>query len=244
MANLMHDGQEFETQGVLVEESLYETFYRLQEAHYGLRSCTHQQIREALNWLEERQDPRSNRLAFERTDYDRRATGGYRASSGKYVRLRYVKLPTGEGTWNHAVQAIRVLLNWEDPAAEVVQRAKTSFLERYPFPGAAPGRFCCARCNAVYQPTLRLVDRERYDDQEPAFMEVLHNDRADGTRWKQHPFYYTILALDEIGTPAARDELFHVARHIRPSLLKRYQGRQDRASRFRKLALETALQHA
>jgi hypothetical protein len=88
------------------------------------------------------------------------------------------------------------------------------------------------------------VDRERYEAQEPAFMEILRRDRADGHRWKQHPFYYTILALDELGTDAARQELHEVARHIRPSLLRRYQDAGDRPSRLRKLALETALTYA
>jgi hypothetical protein len=88
------------------------------------------------------------------------------------------------------------------------------------------------------------VDAERYDAQEPAYMETLRRDRGAGHRWVQHPFYYTILALDEIGTAATRQELHHVARHIRPSLLRRYQAKDDRPSRFRRLAIETALKYA
>jgi hypothetical protein len=244
MANVMYSGTEFSSKDVLVETSLYETLYRLQEAYYGLRPCTLAQIRDALDWVESRRDPHSRRLVFQRTDYDRQVTGGYRTASGERVKVRYIKLPTGEGTWNSAVQYIRLLLNWEEPSTEIVQQARASFLEAYPFPHAAPGRFCCARCNAVYQPTLRLVDPKRYAAQEPAFIKTLRHDRAEGHRWKQHPFYYTILALDEIGTDAARRELGDVARHIRPSLLKRYQGKGDRPSRFRRLAIETALKYA
>jgi hypothetical protein len=229
---------------VLVEASLYETLYRLQEAYYGLRPYTPGQIRNALDWIESRRKSDSSRLAFKRTDLDRERTGGYRKASGERVNVRYLKLPTGEGTWNSAVQSIRLLLNWEAPSAEIVQRAKTSFLEVYPFPHAAPGRFCCGRCNAVYQPTLKLVDPERYVAQEEAFVDVLHRDRTEGARWKQHPFNYTILALHEIDTPAARDELRYVAHRVRPSLLKRYQGKSDRSSRFRSLAIEKALKYA
>jgi hypothetical protein len=139
---------------------------------------------------------------------------------------------------------MRLLLQWEDPGAEIVQRARTSFLEEYPYPGARPGRFCCARCNAVYQPALKLVDPERYQAQEGAFIDELHRDRTKGMRWKQHPFYYTLLALDEIGTDAAREELRYVGHRMRPSVLKRYRGKKDRASRFRQLAIEKALQYA
>ena len=244
MANVMYAGTEFGSQDVLVEASLYETLYRLEEAHHGLRPHKASQIRDAMDWLESRLDPRSRRLSFSRTDFDRQVTGGYRAASGEYVKLRYVKLPTGEGTWNDGVQSIRTLLQWQDPDTEIAQRARTSFLEVYPGRLDSPGRFCCGRCNAVYQPTLKLVDPERYEVQEEAFVEVLHRDRTEGLRWKQHPFYYTLLALDEIGTGAARDELRYVAHRIRPSLLRRYQDKDDRPSRFRRLAIETALRYA
>ena len=244
MASVLYAGTEFGSQDVLVEPSLYETLYRLQEAHYGLRPYTPQQIRDALDWIESRQDPGARRLVFQRTDYDRQMTGGYRAPTGERVNETRLKLPTGEGTWNSALQFICLLLHWEDAAAEIVQRARTSFLEVYPGRRAHTGRFCCGRCNAVYQPTLRLVDPEQYRAQEPAFVETLRRDRAGGDRWAQHPFYYTILALDEIGTDATRQELHDVARHIRPTLLRRYQGKEDRASRFRRLAIDTALRYA
>jgi hypothetical protein len=61
--------------------------------------------------------------------------------------------------------------------------------------------------NVMYTSTLKLVDPERYVAQEGAFVEVLRRDRTAGLRWKQHPFYYTLLALDEIGTDATRKEL-------------------------------------
>jgi len=85
MANVMYAGTEFESQDVLVEASLYETLYRLEEARLGLRRYTSSQIRDALDWLASRQDASSPRLAFQRTDFDRQVTGGYRATSGEYI---------------------------------------------------------------------------------------------------------------------------------------------------------------
>jgi hypothetical protein len=171
-------------------------------------------------------------------------TGGYNTPSGEHVRVRHVKLPTGEGTWNFAVEYVRILLHWEDPAAEIVAQARASFLQVYPGSHPAPGRFCCGRCNALYQPTLHRADADRYAAQEQAFTETLRRDRAGGHRWVQHPFYYTLLALDDIGTDATQKELHEVARHIRPSRLRRYQDKEDRASRFRQAALKTALAYA
>jgi hypothetical protein len=243
MANVMYEGAEFAVHGLLVTESLYETLYRLEEARVDLRPYTSAQVHEALDWLKGRLGSEETRLTMRRTDFDRQRTGGYRAPAGDYVRARYLKLPTGEGTWNTPVQAIRLILHWEKHDTELAQRARASFLDVYPYPHAAPGRFCCGRCNAVYQPTLKLVDPERYADQEPAFIEALNRDRRGGSRWGQHPFYYTLLALDEIGTDATRDELRAMARRIGPSLLKRYSGKDDRSSRFRRLAIESTLKY-
>jgi hypothetical protein len=47
----MYDGLGFSSEGILVEESLIETLFRLEEAHHGLRSYQNQQIRKALDWL-------------------------------------------------------------------------------------------------------------------------------------------------------------------------------------------------
>ena len=243
MASISYTGKESASQEILVEESLYETLYRFQEARYELRPHAPRQVRDALDWIESRQDPRTQQLAFQRTDLDRQLTGGYRTESGEYVRSTHLKLPTGEGKWNLAVQFIRLLLNWEDPDAEIVHLARASFLDLYPGPHVKPGRFCCGPCNASFQPALHLVDAERYAAQEPAFIETLRRDRADRPRWKQHPFYCTILALDDIGTDAAHQELHYIAPHIHPSLATRYQSKDDRASRFRRLAIETALKY-
>ena len=51
MSAIMFDGLGFSSEGILVEESLIETLFRLEEAHYGLRSYQNQQIRKALDWL-------------------------------------------------------------------------------------------------------------------------------------------------------------------------------------------------
>jgi hypothetical protein len=72
------------------------------------------------------------------------------------------------------------------------------------------------------------------------FIYSLQASRSGRRRWYRYPFYYTLLALHEIGSEAAQEELHAIAQGLRPSLLRRYQG-SDRQSRFRKLALGTAL---
>jgi hypothetical protein len=73
-----------------------------------------------------------------------------------------------------------------------------------------------------------------------SFIQSLQASSSGRRRWYRYPFYYTLLALHEIGSEAAQEELHAIVQALRPSLLRRYQG-SDRQSWFRKLALETAL---
>ena len=126
-----------------------------------------------------------------------------------------------------------------------MKRAKDSFLNVYPGPytryaDTKLGYFCCGSCNALYQKTLKFADPDLYTENEEAFMDNLQKNRTPRGRWRNYPFFYTILALDEIHTEPVEEELLNVAEHMKLSLLKRYQG-NDRASKFRRLAVEAAL---
>ncbi len=225
------------------------------EVRYGLRDCTDRQARKALDWAVSREAPRRHRGGVylpERTHYDRSLTGGYRSETGEYIRVKYLKLPTGEQTWNTAIEYIYLLLAWEKEfaLAEAAGRARESFLDIYPGPYRRPekvqlGFHCCGSCNAVYQKTMKLADPELYAKQEKPFMDRLRENRTSTGRWKisKCPFYYMILTLDELNTDATREELANVAGHMKPSLLSRYQG-NSRISKFRRLAIETALKYA
>ncbi len=71
-------------------------------------------------------------------------------------------------------------------------------------------------------------------------MDDLLRKRTTRGRWKNCPFYYTILSLDEMNTEATQEELVNAAERVNRSVLKCYQG-NDGASRFRRLAGEAAL---
>jgi len=248
MSSKMIDRTEFKSDAIFVEESLCETLYRLGEARHGLREYTDQQIREALDWVASTEKTRdSGRLVFERTSYDRQLTGGYRSETGEYIRKKYLKLPTGEPKWNLPVEYVYTVLVWEKRSAAIVRRARHSFLNVYPGPGTRYagtklGYFCCGSCNALCQKTLRLADPELYAESEEAFVDNLRSNRTARGRWRKYPFFYTVLALDEINSEATQEELFNVSEHIDPALLKRYQG-NDRASRFRRLAIQAVLRY-
>jgi hypothetical protein len=267
MANILYSDTDFPQQGILVEESLYETLYRLQEAHWGLRDHKDSEFASAINWLHTRMIHTSPRLQWHPTDYDRERTGGYRKPSGEYVVLiGYPKLPTGEAAVNPPLALAHIFLSATGGGDADQQRVsdmhlvrdahlvsdahlvRDNLLDVYPGPRKrrpellSAGYFCCPSCTAQYQLALSQASPTLYRDQEPHFMRNFQASRSERRRWYRYPFYYTLLALHEIGSDAAQEELHTVAQGIRPSLLKRYQG-GDRQSRFRRLALETALDY-
>ena len=65
-------------------------------------------------------------------------------------------------------------------------------------------------------------------------------ERGGGTRWYRAPFYVTVLALHDIGSKAAKEELRRVARRVKPNLADKWTG-EDRASRAKAKAAEILL---
>ncbi len=101
------------------------------------------------------------------------------------------------------------------------------------------GMYCCPCCNSSFQRALFYRDPELYHEQEPALMRTLAElrERGGGTRWYRAPFYYTVLALHEIGTKAAKAELGIIAEKAGKRLAGKRRG-DDRASRARAKIVE------
>jgi len=230
-------GDDFPHSKVLVKESLYETIYRLEEAHLGLRKLTAAEARKTLAWLKSRVDY-SVDGSLVVTDYDRRESSGYRKPDGKWVTV-YLKSFTGENGihFPHALACHVVRLVSANPtfAREMTDAFSAHWRrpEQWQFL-LKHGQYCCPCCNSSYQRHMFWLDPDAYHEQEPAFMRTLGKlrKRGGGTRWYRAPFYYTILTLHEIGTDAAKAELQLIADRAGRRLASRQRG-DDRASRAR-----------
>ena len=96
------------------------------------------------------------------------------------------------------------------------------------------GTYCCGRCSCAYWRNLLvggLVDQER---RLKAGVAVLKASRNDG-KWQRFPFYYALLALNEMDFPSAIAEMRYVAPILERSL-KRPAGESDFSPRRRLLA--------
>jgi len=248
-ANYLYPGDDFATDGLLVEESPYETLYRLDEAYWGVRQPEKPEIRETVAWLGNRLEFRPGGIHVKRTEHDRLLTGSYRKPNGEYVRVTYRKLPSGEAGFNDGVMVPALLHRFADGRSKLARQAARSLLEAYPGPKRRPellrrGVHCCEKsCNIQYQRALARVDRDLYLQQESAFMRSLRRNREGRSRWKVYPFYYTVLCLHDIRTPEAEAELCAVAAKTSRKLMDRY-GEDDRAGRVRRKALSVLFEYA
>ena len=230
-----------EYEDLLVEDSLAETLWRLEEVRMGFSRADRSDVNKALDWIQSRQGEE----------------GAYPVDGHKFFApaekdKEKVQLITGEkydpsGGLDHILgqEALRALMLWgrgEEDETQSALKALYSLLD-LDYDGETPrnsGFFCCAKCSVSMLKTVSVVKTGDWEETvKEGILKIRENRDGEG-RWDRYPFYYTLLALSEIQSPEAIEELRYVAENA-GSLLKRYEGKDDRKSVFRKIGLETAL---
>lgn len=127
--------------------------------------------------------------------------------------------------------------------SEALARAETGMLERLRSAERSHaehiGFYCCGICTASFWRHLAAGGLDRPSPRFREGLRVLANCRAGGNRWSRFPFFYTLLALTEMGEPEARKELRWAAPAAERSL-KALRG-SGRYAKRRRAVLERAL---
>jgi hypothetical protein len=221
-----------QTDLILVDHSLAETLWRLEEVRQGFRPKADAQVEQALRWVLSRQGLESSYMnLFAPTKKD----------------LLGVQLPTGERIESAALrhilgeEALRTAILWNLRSSHEAKKAVTNFnqlLERGEPCAKSSGFYCCYKCTPAFLRTLTVVKPEKWEEILEKGVQNIKKERTSDGRWHGFPFFYTLLTLSEISLPSAKAELRHAGK-IAQKLLKRYQ-KDDRTSCFRKLGLEAA----
>lgn len=217
---------------MLVEDSLQETLWRLEEARQGFRSPLSSQVEEALEWVLSRQGlPGSYLGLFLPTGLD--LSRGVQLLTGE-------RFPSRNVLTRHVLgeEALRTIMVWKRGSSEAAAGAVKGFdriLER----GGKTGFYCCYTCTLSFLRTLTAVKPDGWEEILERSLNRIELARTPDGRWHGFPFYYTLLALSEADKPAARTQLKH-ARKTAEKLLKR-KSRNDRTTLFRRLGLNAAL---
>lgn len=173
----------------------------------------------AAKWIARRQGlPGSYAGLFAPTDRD---APGIRLFTGETVRSRVgIAHVLGEEGCR-----ILTLLRVDDQLVQAaLSRAiqgMTARLEDAEERGYSTGLYCCGTCSAAYWRNLALDLFPRSEERLRRGLDELKRLRTDDGRWRRFPFYYTCLALTEIGPGLAKIEMQYAApgwRRILPRL--------------------------
>lgn len=217
---------------LLAPESLQETVYRLEEVRRGFRTSSDKEVQEALNWILGRQGLKgSYRKLFAPTEKD--LSDGLQMLTGE-------RFP-GRGLLTRHIlgeEALRAVVLWNRKSHPIAMKALDGFEEMV---NSHPsGFYCCYNCTSPFLRTLSTVKPKRWDEILDEGIGNIKKTRVSNGRWQGFPFYYTLLALSEMDVRSAKDELKYAGKTAQ-KLIKKYKKGNDRASRFKTIGLEAAV---
>jgi bacterioferritin-associated ferredoxin len=158
--------------------------------------------------------------------------------------LSGIKLFTGETIATRAgvchilgEEALRIMLlfNVKDAAVRgAIDQANASMAARINRPDA--GGYCCGKCSVAMWRSLLAGGFDNREARIANGLKGLNKHRDGKGRWARYPFYYTLLALSEMDSPAAVAEMRYVA-----PILERMRRSKDTYSLRRQRLAEIVL---
>jgi len=183
------------------------------------------------------------------------APGSYRGLPAPTGRDRHAKLRlyTGETVGSHAgtgcklgfeaTWALAVLRPSKAAVRKIALACRDRAIERFAQETARRrGMYCCYSCSVAGWRALGAAHVPQAERLLDAGLALLRDSRVSTGRWAKFPFWYTVLALSDLESPAAREELRHAATALERALAAR--PRTDPASRRRRLLARRALERA
>ena len=215
---------------LLDRHSLGSTLDSLSESLFFEENIPAAQRTAAAKWIARRQGlPGAYAGMFAPTERDAR---GIRLFTGEPVRSRVgIAHQLGE-------ESCRILtaLRMKDRIVQAaLRRAVEGMAARLAEAGRSgfdTGVYCCGTCSAGYWRNLALHLFPRAEERlRNGLRQLKQLRRGDGT-WRRFPFYYTSLALTEIGPELARAEMQYAAARWR-RILPRLAAAEDSIARRR-----------
>jgi len=138
-----------------------------------------------------------------------------------------------------ACRALLLLDVKEQSVQDALDKAQEGILGRIRQYLGPSGVFCCGPCTVSVWRHLLVADRRESDTWVARGLKTLKAHRKDDGTWRRFPFHYTLLALGDIDSDAARDEMKHAS-----AVCQRYLSgpeRRGKVSERRRLVSERIL---
>jgi len=194
---------------LLDESSLAATVDAVNAAFFYGKKTTKAERQRTARWIASRQGlPGAYGDMFAPTEKDR--AEGVRIFTGQAVG-------SGGGARHvlggEACRALR-LLDVRDAAVQKALDRATSFMAgRMTGATMARGMYCCGRCTpSVWRHILAgMPEGGPWEEFMEAGLRTLKKSRLGTGKWRFFPFHYTLLALSEMDSPAAVEQMRHAA---------------------------------
>jgi len=211
---------------IVSENSLALTLDALNEAFFYERRLTKIEKLAAAKWIAGRRGkPGSYAGMFAPTDKDFKQ--GIKVFTGEPVRSNAA---TGHILGEEACRAL-ILLKISNPEVKAaLNRANDEFLTRlreYETKWKVHGMYCCGICSASYWRNIVAGGLDKREQRLATGMRKLKNYRLGNGEWRRFPFFYTLLALNEIELKSALDEMRYAA-----PVCERYLKRAKTGSKY------------
>ncbi len=195
---------------LLHKNSLAETVDAVNEALFFGRDIPAEQKKEVALWLVSRQGvPGSywGMIAPTQNDFEK----GIRVFTGEPVTTR-------AGT-SHILgeESSKILLKLgvkNKAVVNALDKSNKGFetaMKRAVAAGYYDGSYCCGKCTAAFWQNLAAGGLKYQERRLDKGMKLLNKFRDGNGRWRRMPFYYTLLALNDIDSPLAKKELEYAA---------------------------------
>ena len=201
---------------IVNRNSLAATIDAINEAKFFGDPLPRSQRERAAGWIAGRQGlPGSYHGMFAPTARDFK--DGIRVFTGEGVRSRAaVSHILGE----EACRALVMLDPDSDHARTAVERARSGLIDavRQYQADEHSGFYCCGICSVAFWRNLSSGGFEGSRERLRSGVEAMKDYRRPDGRWGRFPFFYSLLALSEMGIPRAREELRFAAPECRKVL--------------------------
>jgi len=220
---------------VLNKRSLAGTVDRVNEAFFLERKLPPIERREVARWIAARRGgPGAYWGLFAPTKKDLET--GIKVFTGEKYEYAAGRHILGE----EACRALLLLDVREEEVQQSLDSARAQILKRikpHIFPS---GIFCCGPCTVGVWRHLLVAERGEIHAWFDRGMRTLKAHRKDDGTWRRFPFHYTLLALSDMDSTAARQEMRHTS-----EVCKRYLSGPERRSKLsqrRRIVAERVLE--
>ncbi len=217
---------------IINQNSLSKTLDVLNEVFFFQQPLTRLQREQVAEWLVSRQGkPGSYAGMFAPTELDFREGAGL--FTGEIVQSRAaIAHILGE----EACRAIILIDVQFDDVRQTLERASLGMKTRL---GPPSGIYCCGKCTAALWRHLVVGGLNDSQRRLTAGLEALKARRDGEGRWRTFPFYYTLLALNEINSPLAIEEMKYASPVCERYLMR--VSKNDKTTQRRRVLLERIL---